>query len=214
MNSVDKLRRCLLLFRALRKDPYGRFLKAGGDRLLVENFNLNAESLVVDFGGFRGDWAAAMIDNYGVQCLIVEPIPSFAEAIARRFEGDSRVRIMCCGFGKEAGKREIYLADDATGINAHGIPISVEFCTVTVLGHFIATTGVSVASVNIEGGEYELLESLLDSGLISVFKTLLIQFHHIDKISEMHYEKLQQQLLLGHNLTWDYPYVWQRWDRK
>ena len=66
--------------------------------------------------------------------------------------------------------------------------------------------------INIEGGEYEVLEALLESGMISIFKNLQIQFHDfiIDNASER-MENIQVQLAKTHKITYQYKFVWENW---
>lgn len=210
----QKYRAWYLQARSWKSDPYGRFLRDGGNDLLVSDLNLDKECWVIDFGGFKGDWAAAVLSRYQVKCLIVEPVPIFATAISDRFRGQENVHVMPFLFGRSKGTQVLHLAEDATGSNARGCPVVVEQQPISTLLDMLGQEMVGIASINIEGGEYELLEMLFDSGGIRKFNSLLIQFHYLNDHSPKRYMDLQLSLRTHYKLIWDYPYVWQRWDRK
>ena len=67
--------------------------------------------------------------------------------------------------------------------------------------------------INIEGGEYELLDRLLDTGLINIIDNLQVQFHdHVDgAIGRM--QRIQSRLGTKFNLTYQVPFVWENWHR-
>ena len=211
---TDAYRTLYRRYRSKRNDPYGRFLRDGGDELLVSNLNLANGSWVIDFGGFRGDWTAAILDRYNVRCIVVEPVPQFANHISERFSDRTNVQILPFVVGRSEGAQELYLDGEATGSSASGSPIIVNQQPISRLVSRIDRDTVGVASINIEGGEYELLEVLMESGEIVRFNTLLIQFHQVKGYSPERYLKIQLGLAASHNLSWDYPYIWQRWDKK
>ena len=74
---------------------------------------------------------------------------------------------------------------------------------------------IDLIKINIEGGEYEVLESLLEAGMISIFKNLQIQFHDfiIDNAEER-MKNIQIQLSKTHEITYQYNFVWENWKIK
>lgn len=67
------------------------------------------------------------------------------------------------------------------------------------------------AELNIEGGEYEVLESLIESSAVSQFRSILIQFHPQPTGWEARREKIVEQLRSTHDRIWCYPMVWEKW---
>lgn len=201
-------------YRSTKNDPYGRFLRDGGNELLVSNLNLTHRSWVVDFGGFRGDWTAAILDRYNTRCIVVEPVPQFANHISERFSDQPNVQVLPFLIGRSEGAQTLYLNGEATGSSASGSPVIVNQQPISSLVSRLDGNTVGAASINIEGGEYELLEMLLDSGQIARFNVLLIQFHQVNDYSPERYLKIQSGLAVSHNLSWDYTFVWQRWDKR
>ena len=69
--------------------------------------------------------------------------------------------------------------------------------------------------INIEGGEYDLLEALLSGDAIKLIKNIQVQFHDFlinDAKEKM--TKLQEKLALTHDLTYQYEFVWENWKVK
>ena len=75
---------------------------------------------------------------------------------------------------------------------------------------------IDFIQINIEGGEYDILEWLIESGDIKQIKILQIQFHDRKEIdSKRRMEDIQINLEKTHTLEWAFrPYVWERWISK
>ena len=65
--------------------------------------------------------------------------------------------------------------------------------------------------INIEGGEFELLERLIQTGLISRIKNIQVQFHNIAVESTKRMEKIHQGMYKTHQPTFQYKFVWENW---
>ncbi len=61
--------------------------------------------------------------------------------------------------------------------------------------------------LNIEGGEYELLERLLEAGLINIINHIQIQFHDVGSESASRMEKIRGELSKTHVCTYRYKFV-------
>lgn len=74
---------------------------------------------------------------------------------------------------------------------------------------------IALCKINIEGMEYELIQYIISSGLMKNIKYLQVQFHLIEGVNtEAKYKALAKQLSKTHSLTWQYPFVWESWQRK
>jgi FkbM family methyltransferase len=78
--------------------------------------------------------------------------------------------------------------------------------------HSIAS--VQLMKINIEGGEYELLERLIDTGLVNIIDNIQVQFHDILKASSERMTSIQAALAKTHIPTYQYRFVWENWRRK
>ena len=73
---------------------------------------------------------------------------------------------------------------------------------------------VNLIKINIEGGEYDLLEHIIDSGEISIFENIQVQFHDFVPHASERMLKIQKELIKTHYLTYQYEFVWENWKRK
>ena len=71
---------------------------------------------------------------------------------------------------------------------------------------------VELIKINIEGGEYALLEGLIESGLIKNFHNIQLQFHDfiIPNASER-MNTIQNKMIETHYITYQYEFVWENW---
>lgn len=145
------IRLSMRLKPSLASTPAQRFFRDGHNDLLTRGLNLTADSVVLDFGGYLGDWTAEIRKIYDSTVHVFEPIPDFADAIRLRFDGDGKVIVHQVAIGAEQGTMTIFLADDATGVGVQGDPVVVD-----VVGPgYLDAVGVGrcdVVAINIEGG--------------------------------------------------------------
>ena len=71
---------------------------------------------------------------------------------------------------------------------------------------------VDLIKINIEGGEYDLLDEIIANNWLSKFKNIQVQYHDfvIDNPRER-MEKIQKELAKTHQLTYQYDFVWENW---
>jgi len=74
---------------------------------------------------------------------------------------------------------------------------------------------VRLMKINIEGGEYTLIDYIIKMGCINNIQELQVQFHLIEgEDNRKNYEELAKRLSLTHKITWQYPFCWENWIRK
>ncbi len=192
------------------------WLKNEPDERIRYAYQLSPSSHVLDIGGFRGDFAARLVAEYGAKVTVFEPIPQFADSIRARFSGDDRVDLVEAALAERDGEAQFHLYDDASGAfgSQAGRLINVRLIDVA---RFLDESPVSefdLAKLNIEGGEYALLERLVATGHIRRIKNLQIQFHLNVPDARRRYRSLARQLRKTHRLVWRYPFVWEGWTRR
>ena len=92
-----------------------------------------------------------------------------------------------------------------------------EFIQIESISQFIRENeinNIDLIKINIEGGEFELLEYLLAAGLITLFDNIQVQFHDFVPDAEKRMKAIQQKLALTHYPTYQYEFVWENWKRK
>ena len=72
---------------------------------------------------------------------------------------------------------------------------------------------IGLMKINIEGGEYDLLQSMADRDLFGRVDSLQIQFHDFAEDAVRRREAIQDALSRTHECTWCYDFVWEYWKR-
>lgn len=191
--------------------PFERFKRDGHASLLLQGLSLDERSVVLDIGGYLGDYTAAVAARYGCTVHVFEPVPAFAEAIADRFVGSPKVHVHAYALGEADATRTMHLNDDGTGAYASGEAVSVAFRSVASFAEELEGM-VDVAAINIEGGEYELIPALATAGLLPRIGRLFIQFHDLGPDSVARREACRAVLRQTHRQVWDYAFVWEAWE--
>lgn len=192
------------------------WFKVNGDETLRLDYDLNESSVVFDVGGYKGEFARDIFCIYQPFIFIFEPLPEFYEIAFKRFCNNKKVSIYNFGLSDKTCKTFIGLSDNSSSTVALGSE-RVEISLTSILD-FIRNndiTKVDLIKLNIEGGEYSLLESVIRDGDIKMFKNIQVQFHDfvIDNASER-MKSIQHELSKTHHLTYQYEFVWENWRLK
>jgi len=203
--------RCVL-FPTERQKTVRRWRADGGDRKMRFDYDLNESSLVLDLGGYEGQWASDIFSMYGCRIVVFEPVKEFAEAIQKRFGRNPRIRVLPFGLGGRTRKERISLCKDGSSIfKTSDTTQEIQLLDVSEWLHDQDITAVDLMKVNIEGGEYELLDRLIETGRIGAIRNLQVQFHNVAPDSAMRMEQLRQQVSRTHRPTYQYRFVWENW---
>lgn len=199
--------------RKIQKKRCKPWFKVNGDKTLRLNYDLSKSSIVFDLGGYKGNFAKDIYNRYLCKIFIFEPVKSFYKIIDEKFKDIPKVTTYPYGLANEDKQLSISVSDDASSVFIDSK--DSEKIELKSILNFIKNnniTHVDLIKINIEGGEYEVLESLLESGMISIFKNLQIQFHDfiIDNANER-MENIQVQLAKTHKTTYQYKFVWENW---
>ena len=199
-----------------RLSEIGRFERDGWDEVLFRNLNLNKESKVLVLGGYKGASTLEYRKRFDSNVLALEPIQNYFEILENKFVSDSKVSIQNLALAAATGKIEIYINDDSTGFYEKKSSSGLETITcVGVRDFFVAPFEIfDLIEMNIEGAEYEVLNSILQLNLQTKFKTFLIQFHRNIPSFESKRESIRRALEISHKQVFCYDYVWERWDLK
>ncbi|WP_153557927.1 FkbM family methyltransferase [Roseimaritima sediminicola] len=193
---------------------YRRWNTDRGDQTLRLDYDLSADDIVFDVGGYQGEWAAAMHGRYGCRVHVFEPLPQYYQQIQNRFADVPAVDVHAFGLSGRDQTISLGVLDDATS-QFKTAEDSVA-CELRSISRFIEThriEQVALLKLNIEGGEYELLEHLIDSGLISRFRDIQVQFHWFVPGAHRRMQRLHQKLQQSHRPTYQYRFVWENWTR-
>jgi FkbM family methyltransferase len=198
--------------QALRVVPWFR---DNGDKTLRLNYELNEKSVVIDLGGYEGQWAADIFCKYVCSIHVFEPVKKFADNIEERFKKNSKVMIYAYGLSKANIKEKLSISADSSSTFKPGQ--ETEEIQLVKIDDFLVKNNiehVDLMKINIEGGEYDLLEHLTHSDRISIFENIQVQFHDFVPMAKERMYAIQNNLSKTHYLTYQYEFVWENWKLK
>jgi len=175
-------------------------------------YDLGQEDVVLDLGGFQGSWCAEIFARYGCQIHVFEPVPDYYNAICHRFARNQHIHPHQFGLSYATCKTSLAVQGESSSQwknSSEKVEIQLHDAAYFLKELYGAKIGL--CKINIEGGEYELLERLLDAKLIHLFENLQIQFHTFVPDATARMEAIQRRLERTHELTYQYRFVWENW---
>lgn len=201
--------------KTIKEISYEKWIAHKGDSTLRVLYPLTDRDIVFDVGGYEGQWASDIFARYCCVIHVFEPVPSYAEAISSRFALNEKITVHPFALGQENADLSISVDGDASSLLQGG----TELITVPVrkYSEWFAEAGiqdVALMKINIEGGEYELLTHMLDTGLIRRVRYFQIQFHDFVPDAEKRMEEILRRLSDTHRPEYRFPFIWEGWTRK
>jgi FkbM family methyltransferase len=177
--------------------------------------HLKPGDVVLDVGGYHGDWAEDMAARYGVVVHVFEPHPRFVQMLETRFQGRKDIKVH--GFAMGAKDGVLHLSDDENASSAlvtDGRVVEGVIRNVSDAFDDLNLTDIAAVKMNIEGGEYDLIPALVDQGLMGRINTLTVQFHRYSDDQVKARDTIRTALAATHDCAWVYPFIWEEWHRK
>lgn len=214
--TIGKIAR--LFKREVLRDPFllevKRWFKNDGDNTLRLDYPLDENSVVWDLGGYQGDFAAEINQRYRCHVYVFEPMPEFYEKCVARFVGNNKIHCLKFGLSNKAGWFDISNSDDASSFvrgNSASGGHQAELRTVIDMFDSLNVDHVDLLKINIEGGEYDVLPALIDTGLIKRVRFIQVQFHDFIPGAREKRDAIRTALGDTHVEMWNYPFVWESW---
>ena len=131
----------------------GQFWQDGGNSLLYD-LPVTTGSLVIDAGGYEGEWSAGMISRYGCRSQVFEPVPAFFERCQSYFKNNNLVQIHKAALGGSDQKTTFNLFDSGTSEyrgDSNAQHIETDVIDVTGIFSEVGANVVCFKFMNIEG---------------------------------------------------------------
>lgn len=192
------------------------YWKDGGDLALRYSFKLNEDSIVLDLGGYKGEWSGEIYSRYKCSIHVFEPVESFYKNITYLFSKNDFVNVHKFGLGSRNRSELITLQSDSSSIfkKEKNVGEKIKINDVYEWFKINSIKRIDLIKINIEGGEYELLERMIETGLIPKVDTFQIQFHDFIPEAKQRMEKIREILELTHTPIYHYYFVWDCWKIK
>jgi FkbM family methyltransferase len=195
-----------------QQERFDRWFRDRGDKTLRLNYDLDENSVVFDLGGYEGQFTSDIFSKYCCWIHVFEPVNDFAEQIAARFRRNQKIRVHSYGLSDENKTVRLALGQDGSSAFKDGENVT-EIELIRALDFFAKhnVARIDLMKINIEGGEYELLEHLIASRFIENIKNIQVQFHDFVPDAELRMQQIQAGLAKTHRLTYQYLFVWENW---
>jgi len=186
---------------------------------LPYKYDLGPRSTVVDVGGYIGSWARGITDRYNCSIIIYEPVNEYFIKLKKNFSKYQNVTLHNYGLGKENQNIKVQLRGIQTSTlhpQNHNYDEIIEIRDIAQEDD-ITKNKIDLMSINIEGGEYELIQRMIQCNLLVNINNILIEFHEwypSYKESGKLRSIIQKELNKTHKLTFCYPFVWESWQIK
>ena len=90
------------------------WIRDNGDKTHRLHYDLSKQSVVMDLGGYEGQWSSDIFSMYCCQIHIFEPVPDFSENIKRRFARNPNIRVHQFGLACNDVTTSISLTGDSS----------------------------------------------------------------------------------------------------
>jgi len=212
---INKVNRLFKPDRYEQSKEIDRWYKDGGDKKFRYTYPLNKRSLVIDAGAYHGEWSEGIYNKYKCEIYAFEPVNKYYNLIKKKFKDIKKIKVVREGLAGRSRNEKIYVNEFESSTlkgssKSEDIKLTdiVEFCDKNGI------TTIDLIKINIEGGEYELLDRIISSGLVKNIKYIQVQFHNIIPDAEQKMIKLQRRLSKTHKQKYSYWFIWDNWERK
>jgi FkbM family methyltransferase len=200
-------------FHAMRADP---------DLLITAD--LPSGAVALDLGAFEGEWSRRLLaraDTEGVEDLRIhafEPEPGAVDHLLATVGQDPRVVIHPFGLAGRDRREPLSIGGPGSSVfDNPSVPSALGVTEIdlrdidAVLGD-LGVDRVDFVKINIEGGEFEVLDRLHASGWLARTGTLIVQFHEFAPGAHRARRRNRRQLAETHRCTWNHAWIYERWD--
>jgi FkbM family methyltransferase len=202
-----------------------RFYFAGkrNPQILVDA-DLPNGAVVLDAGAYEGSWSMRLLnrpdlrDRDDVRIHAFDPEPSAIERCRQAIANEPRIELH--PFGLAGSDRHEQMNVEGPGSSIYADPrsvralesIGIELRDVAEVLQSLDVDFVDLIKINIEGGEFELLDRLHETGWLGRIGTLIIQFHEFAPDAYRSRRRNRTQLEETHRCSWNYSWIYERWD--
>jgi FkbM family methyltransferase len=215
--NMDGLARTMFELHYYRRTLYDFTAATMANPDILVDVDIDRDSVVLDVGAFNGDWSQKLWDRYQPTIYGFEPAPSGYQSMAKRFYGNEKVNAYEFGLGGSDSTASLALKGPGSSIYDEAGrfgSVDVRIRDVADVLDELGLDQLDLVKINIEGGEYDLLDRLAETGWLSRIRLVLIQFHEWHPRAYWRRAQNRRALRRRHEEVWNYPWVWEYWRRR
>lgn len=201
-----------------RPTVYGFVRATMLNRDIMYEAPLKKGDIVLDLGAYHGKWTSRVHELYQPRIYMYEPDPPSVNKLKKMFDGNEDVELREYGLG--ARDEELEMIQKGMGSSFYGkntdghkivtLPVKDIARELDDLGY----DEVDLIKMNIEGGEYDVMERLIETDWLPRVRIFMIQFHEWFDGAHGRHRRIERALRKTHDVAWKYPFIWEQWIRK
>jgi len=171
--------------------------------------DLSTSSIVFDLGGYIGEFCTKIQSMYKCDIYSFEPMPQYYEQLSAH----NNIKAFNFGLGAKT-KRINLMCDGVSSRECDPSIINSQSTQIIKFDDFLLDNNIShidLLKINIEGGEYDLLDHILHNQLHLTIKNILVQFHINIPHCEERRNYIRSQLSITHDCIFNYNFIWEQW---
>ena len=187
-----------------------------GDSTLRLDYSLTPDSIVLDLGGYQGDFAFEIHRKYSCFVYVFEPVKKFYEHCVERFEGNSKISVLPYGISDRSSFAFISVEDNKSSV-VYKYSDKLERIRLVDIKQVFDELDIEIVDllkINVEGSEFLIIPSLIDSNLMKRVNNLQVQFHTFYPNAKKLRRSIRKKLSQTHTEVWNYYFVWESWTLK
>jgi FkbM family methyltransferase len=197
----------------IKNYPNGNREAFPGDYLRF-NYPFNENSIVIDLGAHHGWFSNEIYDRYKCYIHAFEPVEHNYKICEKELQGLEKVFLYKTGLSSKNDLCDFHVAGESSSIYI-GTVLGEFGVRMTKIDDFLNEKNikkVDLLKMNIEGSEYELMEYIIDLGIIEMFDNIQIQFHE-DAFEgwRERYDRIVENLKKTHHYTYHYEFKFENW---
>ena len=191
-----------------------RWFKDGGDKIIRLNYPLNENSVVLDIGGYTGDFANLIYNKYFCNIYIFEPVDIYYNKLQDRFKNIDKIKIFNYGISGENKKFNLIYDNNCSYFEPANTE-NIKLKSFLEIYKELNLNNIDLLKLNVEGAEYDILNNIYKNTLMNNIKDIQVQFHyHLLNDPEKTLQEIRSKLSKTHKQTWNYEWVWENWSLK
>lgn len=178
-------------------------------------YDLNENSIVIDLGGYEGNFTENIFNLYNCYVYCFEPIEKHYNICKEKFKNNTKVKVYKSGLSNDNKLVDFNVSNDSSSIHI-GTSLGQFDTPLIKIDDFMFQENINhvdLLKMNIEGAEYDLLEHIVKNDLLHKFTNIQIQFHENPYEGwEKQYEFIINGLNKTHHLTYHYEFKFENWE--
>jgi FkbM family methyltransferase len=214
--NLDRTGRAVLELHYYRRPMYDFIAATAAMPDLLFDFDLDEHSVVLDAGAYDGEWSEGISQRYGSKIYAFEPDPTSLRRLGERV-GDLE-NVVVLNYGLAGSDQVVTLALDGPGSSVSNRPgffgsAEVQLRDIVTVLDELGIQHVDLLKINIEGGEFDVFDRLIETDWLRRIRLISVQFHEWHPKAYRRRRAIRRALRRGHQEVWNYPWVWEHWRR-